>query len=86
MQTDLFGDPYPQTGGFDAKRYAARPGSGPPGETCGSCKHRVLRKSRFWKCGILRGAWTRGNETDIRPTSPACVLWVAGKIATTTDH
>lgn len=58
--------------------YAAQPGSGPKGETCGSCKHKVLREGvagRYIKCALTRAAWTGGGATDIKARSPACEKW-----------
>jgi hypothetical protein len=58
--------------------YAARPGSGPLGETCKTCAHycRVEGGSKvFPKCGLMRLRWTHGAATDIRAKSPACKLW-----------
>lgn len=68
----LFGRPSP-----GPKGYAAPPGTGPEGETCGSCAHHatVRHASIYHKCGLLRQAWTRGQATDIRVRSPACKLW-----------
>lgn len=57
--------------------YAALPGTGPGGETCGSCKHLVenqLSRS-YWKCGLMRRFWTGGAKTDVRKRSPACRNW-----------
>lgn len=84
---DLFGAPLPQppavtprTGKVKRKTipkgYAARPGSGPRGETCGSCNYAYRRQSgtrAYWKCGLVTP--TNGPGTDIRFQSPACQLW-----------
>ena len=38
--------------------HAARPGSGPEGQTCGTCRHRVsVDGGARWytKCGLTRG-------------------------------
>lgn len=55
--------------------YARPPGTGPAGETCGSCAFLTanVRRRRYWKCG--RTEWTFGAATDIRRRSPACELW-----------
>ncbi len=57
--------------------YAARPGSGPEGETCKSCQHRVRHESGggkvFQKCGLIK--WTFGAATDIRAGAAACSRW-----------
>jgi hypothetical protein len=55
---------------------AAPVGSGPAGETCGTCEHLVRRVSpsgkRFLKCGLVRQLWTKGPGSDIRAKWPAC--------------
>jgi hypothetical protein len=58
--------------------YAARPGTGPAGETCGSCAHRCkMKHSKAWsKCGLMRYTWTGGIKTDIAVRSPACKHWI----------
>ena len=58
--------------------YAALPGTGPEGETCGSCKH--IRRSDtgiriYPKCNLNRAAWTASQRTDIRVRWPACAKW-----------
>ena len=55
--------------------YAAAPGSGPDGETCGTCKHLVVKEyaNKYFKCGI--GKITGGAGTDIRKKSLACHKW-----------
>jgi hypothetical protein len=59
--------------------YAHIPGSGPEGETCGSCKHKVRRSDSsvrsFLKCGLRKASWTNGTGTDILARSPACKFW-----------
>lgn len=57
--------------------YAAPPGSGPTGEVCKGCKHKVSMESnsgskRFIKCELRRATWTHGEGTDILAHSPAC--------------
>lgn len=63
-------DPQPQG-------YAALPGTGPDGETCGSCRHlaRVQHAKTYLKCGLMRAYWTRGTRTDVRAKAPACRRW-----------
>lgn len=63
-----------------AKGYAAEPGTGPEGETCGSCAHHatVSYSKIYHKCGLLRQVWTGGRATDILVRSPACRLWEHG--------
>jgi hypothetical protein len=57
--------------------YAALPGTGPHGETCGSCRHkvRVAAAGHYLKCALVRRAWTHGMATDIRARWPACQRW-----------
>jgi hypothetical protein len=60
--------------------YANAPGTGPEGETCGTCAHcrvrtfhRGTRKARrFYKCGLMTQAWTSSRATDVCARSPAC--------------
>lgn len=57
--------------------YAAPPGSGPDGETCGTCERSYRRATRankaFWKCSLIRE--TNGAGSDIRKSAPACSRW-----------
>lgn len=54
-----------------------RPGTGPAGETCGTCKHivRVQHAKVYLKCGLNRAKWTGGGATDIRSRWAACSKW-----------
>lgn len=65
--------------GTTPKGYAALPGSGPAGETCGSCAHVVRRQMArtYLKCGLMRRGWTRGAASDVRAKAPACSRWAA---------
>ncbi len=56
--------------------YADRPGTGPAGETCGTCRfsHRVGH-GRHPKCELTRAAWTHSRRTDILMRAPACRKW-----------
>lgn len=56
------------------KGYAAFPGTGPQGETCGSCKH-ICRQRRWAKCELVRGRWTGGRGSDVLVRAPACRRW-----------
>jgi hypothetical protein len=62
---------------YQPRGYAALPGSGPEGKTCGGCKHLVRRRmSRtYLKCGLMRNVWTCGSGTDIQARSSACRNW-----------
>jgi hypothetical protein len=52
-------------------------GSGPAGETCGTCDHlaRLAYAKTYRKCGLMRRAWTGGPATDIRAGWSACKEW-----------
>ena len=82
MAKGLYGD---DVAAFDRKRNAednahpAPPGTGPNGETCGTCKH--IRRAgtgsgkRFRKCWLMRRFWTHSYGTDIRCKDEACKWW-----------
>lgn len=89
---NLFGEPVsipeasiPTTGAPKKRKetrpqgYAARPGSGPAGETCKSCRHleRVHYAKTYRKCGLNKANWTHGPGSDVLAGSPACQLWEA---------
>lgn len=59
--------------------YAARPGSGPEGETCKTCQHLTYRRftKSHPKCGLNQANWTNGRGSDVLVRSPACQLWEA---------
>lgn len=63
---------------------ADRPGTGPAGETCGSCKHITStgRGGKFRKCALNRACWTHGGKTDIRVRWDACSKWAKPEEAT----
>lgn len=50
-------------------------GSGPAGETCGSCAkcYRVEFSKVYWKCALVKP--TCGPGTDIRRKWAACSQW-----------
>jgi len=65
---------------YKANGYAARPGSGPSGETCKTCDHAVRchhGNKHYWKCTLMRQKWTGSYGTDIRLKSPSCMHWNA---------
>lgn len=67
---------------YAARGFAARPGSGPAGETCRSCDHstRVQAGNHVvWKCALGRASWTKSPKTDIRINAEACELWEKDK-------
>lgn len=60
------------------KGHAADPGTGPQGETCGTCRHYARAKHHDYyhlKCGLMREFWTHGPGSDIRAKDPACRYW-----------
>lgn len=63
-------DPIP-SGHFGVK------GTGPAGETCGSCKHlcRNQLAKGYLKCGLNRAKWTGGRKSDVRARDAACRHW-----------
>lgn len=54
---------------------AAKSGTGPEGETCGTCRHRVKPNGVNQKCGLVRHLWTFGAATDIKARWAACSQW-----------
>ncbi len=79
IERDLFGDELPAPR-IPYKGHAARPGTGPEGETCRTCKHRTHNQSGarpYQKCALMRHCWTLGPGTDIRAKDPACRFWTA---------
>jgi len=58
--------------------YAAPPGTGPEGESCGSCTHAQPMRAgnkKFYKCAKAQWKWTHGVGSDIRLKAPACREW-----------
>lgn len=57
--------------------YAWTPGTGPAGETCGTCfyLHRRALARNYLKCSKNRQCWTGGRASDILSRSPACKHW-----------
>lgn len=60
--------------------HAYPPGTGPEGETCGTCKH-ACRFRRYIKCGLNRSRWTGGYGTDIRAKDASCKFWEKAQAA-----
>lgn len=80
---DLFGEvppspPKVSTAG-QAHGYAALPGTGPAGETCGSCAHLYRNRmgKTYLKCVLMQAKWTGGHGTDVLARSLACSKWEA---------
>jgi len=60
--------------------HAALSGTGPLGETCGSCgSYRSVQGGTrsYPKCELAKARWTRGPGSDIRKSDPACERWSA---------
>jgi hypothetical protein len=86
-ERDLLGDPLPPMTPEKGRRkdpvpwgYFAPPGTGPAGETCGSCEHSGRRGNvagTYYKCALSRARWTGGRKSDILLRSPACSSWKA---------
>ena len=83
-ETDLFGVTIPPPTAYrkDGRRrrcgYAARPGTGPKGMRCYSCKHCIKVQHdgvRSHKCELIASRWTYEAETDIKYNAPACSNW-----------
>lgn len=67
------GKHYVQPGG-----YAFPPGTGPRGETCRTCQHKLsvdIGSRIVPKCELVRPNWTHSRRTDILVSSPACQYW-----------
>lgn len=60
-----------------ARGHVAPPGTGPDGQTCGSCKHlaRIAYAKTYLKCGLNRARWTGGPKTDVCARDQACSKW-----------
>lgn len=60
--------------------HAWMPGTGPAGETCGTCLHlyRHQQAKTYLKCGKNSAIWTHGRRTDIRARDAACKFWERG--------
>lgn len=68
--------------------HAVTPGTGPAGETCGGCIHRVSVRGgnrAFSKCELSRARWTGGAASDIRIADPACAMWKSKQQKDTSD-
>lgn len=63
--------------GTGARGHVAPPGTGPDGETCGSCKHLYRKRmaGTYLKCALNEAKWTGGGKTDVRARDHACRMW-----------
>lgn len=57
--------------------HAWKPGTGPTGETCGTCRHlyRNRMAKTYLKCALMQVQWTGGAGTDVRAKDAACKFW-----------
>lgn len=79
---DLFGQPIVAAKPVHQHGHAARPGTGPAGETCGTCAsiRRVQGGGHtYFKCFLIRANWSHGPGTDIRKKDAACSFWKGEK-------
>jgi len=69
---------------FNGLKHPKRPctpaliGSGPSGETCGSCKHcsQVQYHDKpYRKCDLVKVSWSHGTGSDIKTGWSACRCW-----------
>lgn len=80
---DLFGEVIVLTQAYSSRGkfrggYAARPGTGPAGERCGTCEHDVriqYHDKSYHKCVLCQKNWTHGPGSDIKQKTPACAMW-----------
>lgn len=85
IERDLLGHPIPRPATprrpRDAVRrlgYASRPGTGPKGQRCSTCKSCIVMmrdEVRVRRCEIVAAKWTDGVEFDIKHNAPACRDW-----------
>lgn len=66
-----------ERGAKPKRGHAAPPGTGPAGETCGSCANLIRKRmsKTYLKCELTRIVWTGGAGTDVRARDPACSRW-----------
>ena len=55
--------------------YALSPGTGPEGQTCGTCTHRYTMLSGHSKCALMGKVWDRTARTNILVKADACRDW-----------
>jgi len=81
-QPDPANDPYNGTNHPQNPCVPAAIGSGPGGETCGTCRYlrRIVLASTYRKCGLMERHWTGGGGTDIKCAWRACTYWGKSRI------
>lgn len=57
--------------------HAMPKGTGPQGETCGTCQHKDKQRGGFYKCRLAKACWTHSRRTDILMRDDACLKWAA---------
>lgn len=64
-------------GGASDRAHPYPPGSGPRGQSCGTCAKLCTREYRrkFFKCRVLMKHWTRTRATDVQLRDAACLAW-----------
>lgn len=71
-----------------ANGYAAKPGTGPAGESCGTCANCRMRhlsaQRRVYKCALAMSGWNSSRSSDVLIHSPACEKWTPGEPHSTT--
>lgn len=58
--------------------YAARPGTGPKGQRCNTCRFCIVvtqSGERVRKCELKAPIWTTTDETNVKHNAPACKMW-----------
>lgn len=64
--------------GHKNRATAAPVGTGPPSETCKTCRfyERITYHDKtYLKCDLTRAYWTHGPGSDIKAKYPACREW-----------
>jgi hypothetical protein len=60
------------------RAHPSPPGSGPAGQSCGTCAKCVKREfthHNYYKCLVMAKFWTAGLGTDVRLKDLACKSW-----------
>jgi len=78
--TDLFGEPVNERPFKSPPDLAhpAKPGTGPAGETCGTCAHCCRTRPggrNYYKCFLIKKNWTNGPGSDLRLKDLACMFF-----------
>lgn len=76
-QNDFWGHEWEiDEGEYPRSAYPRKPGTGPQGESCRTCKYLFTKhygSKNYYKCFLMHE--TNGPGTDIRLKSPACKRW-----------